>query len=212
MRGRSCTVVILVASLAACAPDPAAPHPSYDPVTRMLVRLDVDQDADGRVDARTYLLGNRPLRSELDLIGTGRIDRWEYFNPAGALILVGTSSLGDGIEDTWTHAESPEGDRRVDRSTSRDRRIDRREYYRDDMLARSEEDVNGDGLPDKWETYEAGVLRVVAFDTTYRAGRPDRRVIYGPDGQFSRLEVDLDGDGAFDPVGQEAGLESGPRP
>ncbi len=204
--------MILVANLAACAPDPTAPHPSYDPVTRMLVRLDVDQDGDGRVDARTYLLGNRPLRAELDLAGTGVIDRWEYFDAAGALILVGTSSSGDGIEDTWTHAESPEGDRRVDRSTLRDRRIDRREHYRDGVLIRSEEDVNGDGLLDKWETFEGGTLRVAAFDTTYGAGRPDRRVIYGPDGQFSRVEVDLDGDGAFDSVGQEAELEPGPRP
>lgn len=186
--------------LVGCGRDPSAPHPSYDPSTRRLVRLDVDQAGDGRVDARTYLDGNRPLRAELDLAGTGLIDRWEYFNVAGQLALVGTSSANDGIEDTWTHPVAPDGERRVELARARDRRIDRHEYYRGDALMRAEEDVNGDGLPDKWDTFENGILRTAAFDTTYAAGRPDRRVIYGADGQFSHVEADVDGDGRFERV------------
>lgn len=189
-----------VIAVAGCAPDLSAPHPAYDPGTRRLVRLDVDQNRDGRVDARTYLDGNRPLRAELDLSGSGMVDRWEYFDATGQLFLVGTSSAGDGVEDTWTHAASPDGERRVDLAGARDRRIDRREHYRDEELTRAEEDVNGDGLTDKWETYQDGVLRLVAFDTTYAAGRPDRRVVYGPDGQFSHLEADLEGLGRFERV------------
>lgn len=200
------------ASLMTCGPGAPAPHPSYDPFTRRLVRLDLDQSGDGRVDVRTYLDGNRPLRAELDVAGKGQIDRWEYFDAAGQLILVGTSSLGDGIEDTWTHAATPEGERRVDQSSSRDRRIDRREHYRDETLLRAEEDVNGDGRPDKWETYEGGALRMVAFDTTYAAGRPDRRVIYNADGQFSHVEVDIRGDGRFERVEPDTGATQGRKP
>lgn len=179
-----------------CAPTAEGPRPSYDPVTRRLVRLDYDTTGGGRIDARTYLDGTRPFRAELDPDGVGRVSRWEYFDASGRLTRVGTSSLGDGNEDTWTWAASPDGERRVDVSTARDRRPDRREFYRDDELVRVEEDVNGDGRLDKWEAYVDGELRTVAFDTTYRAGRPDRRAVYDAGGRFSHIEVDR-GDGTF---------------
>jgi hypothetical protein len=59
----------------------------------------------------------------------------------------------------------------------------------------AEEDSDEDGKPDKWETYEAGRLASVAFDTIHR-GAPDRRLIYGADGS-ARLEIDAVGDGHF---------------
>jgi hypothetical protein len=60
---------------------------------------------------------------------------------------------------------------------------------------RADEDSDEDGRPDKWETYDAGRLVSVAFDTMQR-GTPDRRLIYGADGS-ARLEVDAAGDGHF---------------
>jgi hypothetical protein len=42
------------------------------------------------------------------------------------------------------------------------------------------------------------VLASVALDLTHR-GRPDRRLLYRPDGQLARIEVDPDGDGTFTP-------------
>jgi hypothetical protein len=48
---------------------------------------------------------------------------------------------------------------------------------------------------DKWETFEAGRLASVAFDTAHR-GSPDRRLIYPAAGDV-RIEVDPDGDGRF---------------
>ena len=88
---------------------PTAPHarrivPSYDPFTRRLVQMSADQNGDGRFDQWTFLDGNRPLRGEADADGDGRIDRWEYFDTGSVLVSVGTSSLNDGIEDTWTFA------------------------------------------------------------------------------------------------------------
>ena len=65
---------------------------------------------------------------------------------------------------------------------------------------RGEEDTNGDGLTDKWEAYESGRLRTLAFDTTQRAGRPDRRLVYDEAGQYASLEIDANRDGQFERV------------
>ena len=71
----------------------------------------------------------------------------------------------------------------------------RTEHYQGGGLASAEEDVDGDGKIDKWETYDGDHLASVAFDTLHR-GTPDRRLKYGIDGT-ARLEVDPAGDGHF---------------
>lgn len=171
--------------------------PNYDDFTGRLLQLNADQNGDGRVDQWTYLDGNRPLRGEADTDGDGRIDRWEYFDAQSVLTLIGSSSLGDGIEDTWTRpALTADGEQHVSRSRQRDHRADRHEYFRGEALVRAEEDSNGDGRIDKWERYEGTSLREAAFDTTFTRGRADRRVLYDAQGQ-SVVETDPDGDGQF---------------
>jgi hypothetical protein len=64
-------------------------------------------------------------------------------------------------------------------------------------MVRAEEDTDGDGKVDKWESYDGGRLTSVAFDTM-RRGVPDRRLTYGPGGATS-MEVDLEGKGHFLP-------------
>lgn len=174
--------------------------PAYDEFTRRLVALYADQDADGRVEQWSYFDGNRPLRGEKDTDADGRVDRWEYFGPDAALVRVGTSSAGDGVEDTWTWTAPDDGAGRIDRSRRRDRHIDRREYFRDGVMTRAEEDTNADGRIDQWNRYEAGVLRQVDFDTTLTSGRPDRRAFYSASGQFERVEADPEHDGMFVPL------------
>jgi hypothetical protein len=169
--------------------------PSYDTTTRQLIQLGGDLDGDGRLDQWTYLDGNRPLRGEADTDGDGRIDRWEYFDERSQLTCVGLSSQNDGVEDSWSWAAGDE--RRVDRSRARDRRIDRREFYRGERLIRAEEDGNGDGRIDRWDRYEDGVLREAAFDTSWAGNRPDHRLVYDARGRFLRLEADTDRDGQF---------------
>lgn len=171
--------------------------PNYDDFSGRLVQLNADQNGDGRIDQWTYLEGSHPLRGEADTDGDGRVDRWEYFDERAVLTLVGSSSLGDGVEDTWTRpAPTAGGEMQVTRSRARDRRPDRHEYFRGEVLVRAEEDTNGDGRIDKWERYEGTSLREAAFDTTFTRGRPDRRVLYDPQGQ-SVVETDPDGDGQF---------------
>jgi hypothetical protein len=184
---------------AACAPAAPVPSASYDATTRRLVQMVSDLDHDGRPDHWAYLEGARLLRTESDANGDGRIDRWEYFDAAGRLSRVGTASRGDGVEDEWAWAEDESGERRLDRSTARDGRIDRREIYQGEALIRVEQDSSGDGRIDTWQTFQDGRLREVRLDSTGR-GRPDRRLRYDVVGQDPTLETDPDGDGVFVPV------------
>jgi hypothetical protein len=190
----------LLALAAGCVTTPQERRavPSYDDYTGRLIQLNADQNGDGRIDQWTYLDGTRPVRGEADTDGDGRIDRWEYFDATATLTLIGTSSRGDGLEDTWTYpAPSASGETQIVTSRDRDRAFDHREFYRGDALARVEDDTNRDGRIDKWERYEGAVLREAAFDTSLANGRADRRVQYDENGRFAAVEEDPDGDGKF---------------
>ena len=202
-----------IAAIAGCAaaPEQRRAVPSYDDFTGRLIQLNADQNGDGRIDQWSYLDGNRPIRGEADTDDDGRIDRWEYFDANAVLTLVGTSSRGDGVEDTWTFpSPSNDGETQVVSSRRRDRAFDHREYFRGGSLLRSEDDTNSDGRIDKWERYEDSVLREAAFDTSFQRGRPDRRVQYDEKGRFAYVEEDSDGDGTF--VRVAAGSATPPRP
>lgn len=180
--------------------------PSYDSFTRRVVQLAADQNGDGRLDQWTYLDGSRVFRGEADSDGDGRIDRWEYFGAGSELVRIGSASRGDGVEDTWTTPGAPGAELHIARSTERDRRADRHEYFRGDALMRVETDTNADGRVDKWDRYEDSVLREVAFDTSFTSARPDRRVIYDARGRFVAVEADPERDGAFVRVEGDAGV------
>lgn len=197
-------LLMIAATNAACAwQDPNAATekrrvvPEYDTFSGKLIVLAADQNGDGRIDQWTYLDGNRPLRGEGDTDGDGRIDRWEYFDRDAQLTQVGSSSLNDGVEDTWTWVAPVDGEARIDRSERRDRHVDRREFYTGATLVRVEADMNGDGQTDKWERYDGGRLVEASFDTTLSSGRPDRRVAYDAAGQVSSIEIDPERDGTF---------------
>ena len=46
----------------------------------------------------------------------------------------------------------------IEVSTARDERVDRWEYYENDVMVRVEEDTTGDGQADRWSTFVDGVL------------------------------------------------------
>lgn len=192
-------VVLAMAGMGCSAQtDRTSVTPGYDTYTSRLIQLSADQDGNGRIDQWTYLDGNRPLRGEKDSDEDGRIDRWEYFGPQAELLMVGTSSRNDGIEDTWTQVARANGEGRIDVSVHRDRAIDRHEFYTGETLTRTEIDTNADGRIDRWERYEQGVLREAQFDTSFTATRPDRRLLYDAQGRFTAAEADDDRDGVFE--------------
>lgn len=190
----------LSALAAACGPSAPAQlvAPSYDVFTSRLVQISADLNGDLRLDQWSYMDGNQPIRGEADTDADGRIDRWEYFDATATLTQIGTSSLNDGVEDTWTSPVSATGESRVRLSRRRDRAIDRWEVRREGVLVSSEEDTNADGRLDKWDIFEDGVLREARFDTTFARERADRRLVYGTQGQLIALEQDDDGDGRFE--------------
>ena len=132
MQGRlpkDLVAAIGIALVAGCAaqPEQRRASPSYEVFSGRLIQLTADQNGDGRTDQWTYLDGTRPIRGESDTDGDGRIDRWEYFDIASALTRVGTSSRGDGVEDTWTYpTPSKDGESMIATSRHRDRVFDHR--------------------------------------------------------------------------------------
>ena len=171
----------------------------YDTETHTAARLDYDADEDGRVEARLYLVQGTGRRIEADGDGNGRIDRWEYYDPAGTLTRIGLSAGNDGREDTWVVTTGP--DMRVEISTRRDGVVDRWEFHEAGVLVRTEEDRDRNGRVDHWQTFAQGRLREVAIDSTGQ-GRPDQRILYATDGSFERIEESHDGTRAADAQAQ----------
>jgi hypothetical protein len=182
----------------------ASVQPTYDKVTGKLKELAYDSNGNGRVDTWTEMNGAVPLRSRIDKNEDGKIDRWEEYDANGGLVKVGFSRSDNGKPDAWVFS-GPDGTvRRIEiSSTGDEHRIDRWEYYDASLagpdgrgaLVRAEEDTTHDGKPDKWETYEHGTLRAVAFDES-GSGRPDRRLTYGAAGVLL-IESDPDASGRF---------------
>jgi hypothetical protein len=149
--------------------------------------------------------GARIRRIEIDLDENGKVERWDFYRPDRALEKVGLSRQNDGVLDAYAFY-LPDGTLdRMEVSSRRDGAFDRVEFYQHGFLTRSEEDLDGNGLTDKWEAYRfeprarAGepsyVVTDVAFDTLGR-GTPSRRFVYDG-GRVVRVEVDRDGDGVF---------------
>jgi hypothetical protein len=150
---------------------------AYDEAGR-LTKLEYDSDRNGHPDMWAYMDGARLVRLEADENEDGKIDRWEYY-PAAP----GPGGL----------KQPPD---RIERSTQHDGRVSRREFFESGLLVRVEEDTNGDGAVDKWERYSGGSLTRLELDTGAR-GKPDRRLIYRPDGSLERIEEDPTGSGEF---------------
>jgi hypothetical protein len=159
-------------------------RPTYDKVSGQLTRLDADANGDGKVDTWGYMDGLRVVRVEIDENGDGKVDRWEFHR----------RQAGEGADTRPDKTLE-----RVERATRFDGRISRWEHFDNGALARVEEDTDGDGAIDKWETYNAGSLSMMTLDTAH-SGKPDRRLIYRPDGSLDRIETDPTGSGTFRPV------------
>lgn len=172
---------ILAISLAGCEspPDPRRTNfevktkdvdAKYDPKSGRLKRMDIDQNKNGRFDTFSYWDGTKLDRIEIDRDEDGKIDRWEHYGDGNKLVSVGSSSLGDGVEDTWSYADEQGQLTRVETDTDRDGTVDKRETY----VAQP-----GTG---------ARVLSVVDLDID-KAGQPHQRLYYRTDGSFDRVET-----------------------
>lgn len=174
------------------APAPGTATPVYDKQTGKLEQLVSDRDGDGKVDTRAFMTGTRVERIEIDRNGDGLPDRVErYALPADA----GSASVITEAVET----AAPGGP------------VIRRESFDRGVVARVEEDTDGDGRMDKWERYIDGRLAVLELDLK-GSGRPTQRLTYTPTGVLERVESDPDGDGTFEGVPSGAGSRAGARP
>jgi hypothetical protein len=201
--------VLVIVAAAGCSRQPAGDKATaeYDRVTGRLKRLAFDQNRNGRNDAVSIMDGTRIQRIELDLDENGKVDRWDFYREDRTLEKVGLSRLNDGVMDSQAYYAADGTLQRIEVSTRRDGRFDRVEFYEANVLVRSQDDANGDGRPEKWDTYRpnpgapAGqpsyAIASSAFDDEGR-GTPQRRFVYGEKGSIERVEIDPDGDGTFE--------------
>lgn len=169
---------------------------TYDPATGALTRVTYDSNANGTRDSVAYMDGTRVLRIEIDTDEDGRPDRWEYYDDRRALVKVGRSTVDDGRPDEWAY-QAPDGSiARMDYSSHGHDAVARSEYYVGGAIARAEVDGDGDGKVDQWESYDRGHVVSIALDTRHQ-GKPDRRLVYGVDGEVAVVEVDRDGNGTW---------------
>jgi hypothetical protein len=205
----------LLLAAAGCSRQPSGDRPQaeYDPTSGRLRRLAYDANRNGRNDAVSIMDGTQIHRIELDLDENGKVDRWDFYRDDRSLEKVGLSRLNDGVMDSQAFYAADGSLERIEVSTNRDGRFNRVEFYQASTLIRSEDDGNGDGRADRWETYRPNpgamigeptyAIASAAFDDLGR-GTPQRRFFYGEHGRVARVEVDPDGDGRFEPQGGAA--------
>lgn len=130
----------------------------------------IDHDNDGRVDERTILSGNTPIRIETDRNKDGKVDLIHRFDSKGII------SLGESDEDFNGHLETSF------------------RYLHNQWLS-TEVDEDADGQIE----YAADAIAGVAYSEEWKdaAGRTSKKVVYR-NGWPSTVVIDTDGDGTLD--------------
>ena len=150
--------------LAACSATPSSPRDTtvaqHDPESGRLKRIEFDTTHNGRNDAVGIMDGTHVERIEVDEDEDGIVDRWEFYNADRRLERVGFSRQHNGVMDSIVPREGWRDGTNRD-VHSRRWTLSQLEHYQSESLARVEEDTNGDGRTDKWETYavDAHALR-----------------------------------------------------
>jgi hypothetical protein len=203
--------IAVVAMTTACSPATPAHKTTatYDQKTGKLRTLSVDANGNGTIDTVSYMDGAQIVRIEVDQNEDGKVDRWDFYGAGRQLEKVGSSRQNDGVMDTVSFYDAHGAVTRTEASTHRDGRFDHIEYFSGGRLIRSADDTDGDGRPDKWDEYavtpgEAGsapqyVVVATSIDDVGQ-GRPSRRFVYARGGDIARIEIDLRGDGRFEAI------------
>jgi hypothetical protein len=191
----------------------ATTQASYDLTTGKLTEITYDKNKNGKIDTWTKMDGARPVSSELDTNEDGKIDRWETYNERGQLAKVewerAPTPDAQGLTPPYTGKPNAVATMDADGNlqqieyfetsdVTHEREVSRRETYQGTKLLKGEEDSDGDGLMDRWETFVDGVLTTVEFDEIKPYdGKPDRRITYSAAGAMVLIETDPDGQGGY---------------
>jgi hypothetical protein len=191
----------------------ATTQASYDLQTGKLAEITYDQNKNGKIDTWTKMNGALPVSSRLDTNEDGKLDRWETYGPDGKLTKVDfeRAPTPDPANPTSLYIGKPNAtafmaaDGSIERieyfevSATGLREVVLREFYSGaKVLTRTEEDTDGDGLLDIFQTFVDGVLRTTEFDEKKpRDGKPDRRMTYSAEGALVLVETEPDGAGGY---------------
>ena len=202
-------VVIALGAVACGNRASATTKPVYDAVTGKLVELTYDRNHNGVIDTWTKMDGRCPISSVIDTNEDGVIDRWEYYENCGKLVKVG---ILRAKPDLLTKASKPDefdyigADGTVEKrefievsSVTGVEGVVRREFYKNDVIVRAEEDTDGDGIMDRWdhwETVDGKAQHTVEFDTGHD-GKPDKRFTYDDKAALILIESDPDASGHY---------------
>jgi hypothetical protein len=161
-------ISVLLSATACESRSSTAIEPVYDPVTGKLQLMKSDTNGNGKVDTVSHMDGTRVLRIDVDNDEDGKVDRWEYYDADQHLEKIGTSLANDGKigrtefyeHDALVRAEEDgDGDGQADKwETYESGRLtsvafdtlhrgtpDRRFVYGADGTARFETDADGTG-------------------------------------------------------------------
>ena len=169
-------------------------------------RVRLEQGRQARLHRAFTTARSRRTCSQVDEDFDGLTDRWEEYDPAGALTKVGLSRRHSGSPDLWITPGPGDLPALKEYDENGDMRVDRRELFRAGLIVKVEIDSDNDGKIDRWQDWSTGRLSSEGLDTN-ADGKPDRRVVYGDKGRVLRLDASAVSDPAR---GRAAGLRRRP--
>jgi hypothetical protein len=111
----------------------------FDTKTSELRVFAYDQNRNGHMDAWTYLLEGRMLRTEVDENEDGLMDRWYYYgNGDDDISRVGFSTRNNGRVDAWRRLNADGEVAEVEYANGENGAITKREYFSSGTLVRTE--------------------------------------------------------------------------
>jgi hypothetical protein len=174
----------------------------YDRETNVLLRVELDRDYNGRIDAWQEYEGGALVRRTLDQNGDGKPDVWEEYRD-GRMTSRQVDRNHDGVRDAfYVYRAGSLVEERHD--SNDDGKIDVIVKYENRVRVALEEDRDYDGRMDQWTHYELRGDREVPARIerdTNGDGRPDVFENYDTSsGQpvLTRREEDRNGDGKID--------------
>jgi hypothetical protein len=163
------------------------PYKAYYDRWGRLEIIEYDSNGDGRADHITHHKdgAKTPELIEIDTDFDGYVDQWEYYDPAGKLIKIGSARRGHS-PDLWTFP-GPDGQPvRREYDDDGDGRVDRAEILEAGRIVRVEIDADRDGRMDRWQQWKNG--RLVAEELDINGdGKPDKRLTYSEKGTVVAL-------------------------
>ena len=153
-----------------------------------LRQINFDSNGDHKADVFAYFSGrSTPDRLEIDENRDGKIDRWEEYDTAGALLRFATSAKG-GIPDRFIEVDPvSKATTRVETDADHDGKRELREIFAGGRLVRAEIDTNGDGKPDRIQDWSPGYLASEEIDLD-GDGRADIRILRNKAGAITKVE------------------------